>query len=195
MLAEALRKDNYSVLMTREPGGTLIGDRIRTLLLSEGNRVAALTEAYLFNAARIEHVATVIRPALQAGTIVICDRFCDSTLVMQGYSGTVAIETLRTLNQIATGGLVPNFTFCLDVAPVEGLRRKQQQDETNDFDARSFVDGERVREGYLDLMRVDPARWRFFPANLDIQAVHGAIMYCLYCHPFWPTPMRIRSYA
>ncbi len=163
LLAGWLRGQGLDVLLTREPGGTPIGDRIRSLLLDAS--VGSLTsraEVLLFSASRAQLVHTVIRPALKAGRVIICDRYADSTYAYQGYGRGLPLNELRTITRFATGGLEPDLTFLIDV-PVEiGLSRKRGgtgEDDWNRMEQERLAYHRRVREGYLELARQAPQRW------------------------------------
>jgi len=152
-LAERLRAAGKETIVTREPGGTPTGDAVRRIFLEPGLQVAPLTEALLINAARAQHVVDLIEPALRAGSIVLCDRFVDSTLAYQGYGRGIDLEFLRGLCDAATGGLIPDATIILDL-PVAvsreraGLRDGGAGDRMEREDPAFY---ERVRRGYLDL--------------------------------------------
>jgi dTMP kinase len=171
LLAEALRGLGHEVVLTREPGGTALGERIRTVLLaSAGEPRSALTDALLFNAARAELVERVIRPARADGAIVICDRFADSTLAYQGYGAGLPLDDLRALIAVATGGLAPDRTVLLDVPPERGLERRSAgaaSERTRFEDARFHDLGfhQRVRDGFRSLAAADPDRWRVVDAS------------------------------
>lgn len=176
-LAGALRAVGQVVTLTREPGGTPLGERIRGLLLSGGEAPrTALSDALLFNAARSQLVRDVILPALAGGETVICDRFADSTLAYQGYGSGVDQDSLRTLERLATGGLRPDVVILLDVPVSVGLARRAggspgelTRFERSPHHDRSFH--ERVRQGYLTLAAADPERWRVVDATADPAAV------------------------
>ena len=127
-----LQSRGYDVVLTREPGGTAIGDQIRRVLLDPANQEMLLeAEILLFSASRAQLVGQVVRPALERGAIVICDRFADSTMAYQGYGRGLDLESLHRITQFATGGLMPDLTVYLDLDVEEGLRRKRvagQQD-------------------------------------------------------------------
>ena len=127
-LVEALEGEGRVVRSTREPGGTRLGERLRSILLADDGGAAAPTDpradALLFNAARAQLVAEVIRPALEAGEIVVCARFTDSTLAYQGFGAGLPLDELRAIAAVATGGLVPDLTILLDVPPAVGIGRK-----------------------------------------------------------------------
>ena len=166
-LAEFLREKGYDVLVTREPGGTSVGDQIRDVLMNMKNvSIVPQTEILLFQAARAQHVAEILRPALDKGQIVICDRFGDSTLAYQGYGHQTDIRTLQYLIHFATGGLTPDLTLLLDIPVSKGFERKiKNESEWNRLDAYEKAFHERVREGYLQLAREEPERWQIIDAS------------------------------
>jgi dTMP kinase len=177
LLAEWLRGQGYQVVLTREPGGTDIGDQIRTVLHDPLNTaIDARTEILLFSASRAQHVAQRIRPALAAGEIVISDRYADSTLAYQGYGRGLDLETLRTITAFATRRLRPDLTFYLDIAPGEGLQRRQLGgDEWNRLDAETPEFHRRVRAGYLELVEQEPERWVVIQAARSVEEVQAEI--------------------
>ena len=157
LLALHLKATGRSVLRLREPDGTPLGEELRQTLLHRSRAIATLTEALLFLAARAELVQAVIKPALDGGSIVICDRFTDSTLAYQGYGRGLDIEQLKTLNHFATGGLRPALTVLLDVQVDVGRTRKGDEDDA--FLREDHPFHERVRQGYLAIAREEPERW------------------------------------
>ena len=157
LLALHLETKGRPLLRLREPGGTPLGEELRRTLLQRSIDFSPLTEALLFLAARAELVRTQIRPALEGGSIVICDRFTDSTLAYQGYGRGLDIEQLKTLNHFATGGLRAALTVLLDLPVDAGRARKGDEDDAFHREERPFH--ERVRQGYLSLAREDPERW------------------------------------
>lgn len=178
-LAEALRAGGAAVLLTREPGGTALGDRVRSILLDNETGVhAPIADALLFNAARAQHVAEVILPALAAGTTVICARYADSTLAYQGYGGGLSLSDLRAIQAVATQGLRPDLTILLDVPPETGLGRKA--DEQTRFETEfDMAFHQRVRDGFLEMARQEPDRYRVIdatqPEDLVFQWVLAAV--------------------
>lgn len=176
-LAGCLRQRGLDVLLTREPGGTWIGERVRELLLARTGPSAAtdpLTDAFLFDAARRQLVVEVLRPALEAGRTVLCARYADSTLAYQGYGAGVALDRLRALEAVATDGLVPDLTILLDL-PVEiGLGRKAPDDVTRfeDFDPAFH---RRVRAGFLALAASAPGRFVVVDATRPLDEVATAV--------------------
>jgi dTMP kinase len=163
-----LRDEGVAVRRTREPGGTSLGERIRDLLLAGGAAAGApidpLADALLFSAARRQLVEEVIRPALDAGTTVICTRFADSTLAYQGFGAGVSLATLRSLEAIATDGLRPDLTILLDLPAEVGLGRKAPDDQTRFELAFDLAFHRRVRDGFLALAAADPARFAVLDA-------------------------------
>jgi dTMP kinase len=171
-LAERLAALGHAVLVTREPGGTVPGERIRELLLDPaGGPLRPETEALLFSAARSELVAQIIQPALAAGRVVLCDRYADSTVAYQGYGRGLARDQLDALTRLATQGLTPTCTLLLDVPVATGLDRRRHEGEWNRLDAASRAFHERVRAGFLALAEADPVRWHVIDASAPFEAV------------------------
>lgn len=180
-LADALRRQGWDVLTTREPGGTPIGEQVRTVLNNLDNtEMHARTEILLFQAARAQHVEQLIRPHLARSGVVICDRFADSTLAYQGYGRQQPLEPLKTLVDYATGGLKPDLTLLLDLDVEVGLRRRARGGEWNRLDALEVAFYQRVRQGYYELARAEPARWVVIdasqPPDLVQEAMRAAVM-------------------
>ena len=167
-LAERLRSAGHEVLVTREPGGTRLGEQLREILLARHGGVEptdALTDAFLFEAARRQLVRQVIRPALADGSIVVCGRYSDSTLAYQGYGAGAPLDVLRAIDAAATDGLRPNLTILLDLPVEVGLARKGP-DETTRFEAEQDVAfHRRVRAGFLELAADDPDRFAVVDAT------------------------------
>jgi len=162
VLADWLRSQGYDVFTTREPGGTGIGNQIREILLNklENTAMHPRTEILLFLSSRAQLVEEVIRPLRDKGTIILCDRYADSTLAYQGYGHGVDLTDLRNLLDFATGGLYPDLTLLLDLDVMSGLeRRKKNGGEWNRLDAFTLAFHERVRNGYLELASASPSRW------------------------------------
>jgi dTMP kinase len=178
-LAARLWEGGTTVRLTREPGGTWLGERIRELLLERTGSVGRtdpLADALLFNAARRQLVSEVIRPALEAGETVVCARFADSTLTYQGYGAGLDVAMLRGLNDLATDGLRPDLTLLLDVPAEAGLARKAPGDVTR-FEAEYDLDfHERVRQGFLAIAAEEPHRVVVVDAARDIDDVSADII-------------------
>ena len=177
-LADHLTERSYDVVVTREPGGTALGESVRELLL--GSRHSAMlpeTEALLNSAARAQHVAEVIRPALEQGKIVLCDRYLDSTLAYQGAGRGLAIDELITLQSFATRNLWPDLTFLLDVHFEVGMSRRVASGEPlNRFDVDSRAFHERVRSYFRSAALKDPIRWRLIDASSDAEVVEQVLL-------------------
>ncbi len=184
-LRDTLDARRIPVVLTREPGGTAIGERIRRLVLAAergtgaggGFDMAPLdprTDALLFNAARAQLVADVVRPALARGEVVVCARFADSTLAYQGFGSGLALDDLGALERFATGGLRPDLTLLLDLPVDLGLARKGVHEHTRFETAFDRAFHERVREGFLELARRDPERFVVVDASGEPDAVHEA---------------------
>jgi dTMP kinase len=176
-LAEFLGNAGFEVVITREPGGTAVGDQIREVLMNLKNvSIVPRTEILLFLAARAQHVEEIIRPALLAGKIVLCDRYGDSTLAYQGYGHKTNLDTLRALLDFSTGGLKPDLTLLLDIPVDAGFARKIENcSEWNRLDAYARAFHERVRNGYLELANQEPERWVVIDAARDKDEVQNAM--------------------
>ena len=179
-LAGALSARGHRVRLTREPGGTALGEQVRSIVLARAmdgdGGIDARADALLFNAARAQLIAGVIRPALAAGEVVVCARFADSTLAYQGYGSGLPLEELRSLAAVATGGMAPDLTILLDVPPEVGLGRKAGHTR-NRFEAAFDLDfHRRVRDGFLDLARQEPERWRVVDAARPAKVVFSEVL-------------------
>ncbi|MBC8104244.1 MAG: dTMP kinase [Cytophagales bacterium] len=167
-LAERLTVQGYTVTRTREPGGDLVGEKVRDLLLH--GAVSPEAELLLFAAARAQNVEAVVRPALEAGHVVLCDRFTDSTIAYQGYGRGLPLDLIARLNAFATRGLMPDKTFLLDLPPATGLSR-QRASEQDRLDRETLDFHQRVRSGFLETVKADPDRIAVLDASrpaLDI---------------------------
>ncbi len=169
-LVEYLREKGYTVFPTREPGGTSIGEQIREVLHSLKNaEMNPRTETLLYQAARAQFVEQIVRPHLAAGEIVLSDRYADSTIAYQGYGHQQDLEQVRSLVRYATGGLTPDLTLLLDVDVEVGLERsagrRAKGGEWNRLDAYQLDFHQRVRRGYLEMVKQDPGRWVVLDAD------------------------------
>ncbi len=167
MLAERIRAQGFTVLVTREPGDGPVGKQIREILL-HGEKIASTTELFLFLADRAQHVEAIIRPALQRGEFVLCDRYSDSTLVYQGYGRGLDLDMLRRLNEIATGGLQPDVTLLLDLPPEVGLARQGSKDR---LDLEPIEFHQKIRDGFLKEAEAEPGRWVVIDAKQEVDKV------------------------
>jgi dTMP kinase len=177
LLADALREMGHLVTRTREPGGDVVGERVRELLLHEDVGVEA--ELLLFAAARARNVHSVVRPALAAGHVVLCDRYTDSTVAYQGYGRGLSLDLIARINDFATGGLRPDRTFLFDLPPAEGLARQSRADQ-NRLDRESLAFHERVRDGFLAIARTEPGRVILLNASRSVPEIaadlHAAVV-------------------
>jgi dTMP kinase len=176
-LAEVARSAGLEVVLTREPGGTPLGEAVRAVLLHprEGTTIDARADALLFNAARAELVSEVIVPALERGALVVCARFADSTVAYQGHGRGLDVSELRAVERFATGGVRPDLTIVLDLPVEAGLARKGA-DETTRFETLDLAFHERVRRGFLTLAAAEPDRVAVIDARQPTDAVTDAIV-------------------
>jgi dTMP kinase len=177
LLAAWLREQGFSVVVTREPGGTRIGEQVRGVLHDVGNgEMRAEAEVLLYAAARAQLVGEVIRPALAEGQVVLSDRYADSTLAYQGHGRVLPLPALKQLTQFATGGLRPTRTIYLDIATAEGLRRRQQgQLEMNRMDLQTVAFYDRVQNGYAQMIAEEPDRWLVVDGAQPIERVQAIL--------------------
>lgn len=173
LIAGYLRSKGKSVVYTREPGGTKIGEKIREILLDQRNKdMATEVEAFLYLAARQQITKEVILPALKKGKIVVCDRFQDATVVYQGYAAGLDIEMLNKLGNIATGGIKPDLTIILDIDARLGLGRAGKKDR---MEKKSLTFHKKVRQGYLALARKEPKRIKVVRVRDEIAETQKAV--------------------
>lgn len=175
LLSEYLREVGCDALVTREPGGTTIGERIRTILHDVKNTgMSSEAEILLYSASRAQLVAELIRPNLAAGKTILCDRFYDSTIAYQGYGRGLDLEMLQRITAFAVKQLKPDLTFLLDLDVEAGLLRRERGDvEINRMDLQGRAFYERVRHGYFQLAAAEPDRWVIVDANRPIEAVQA----------------------
>lgn len=181
-LVAALREKGYSAVGTREPGGTKIGEALRGILLDHTRtEMSPLTEVLLFAAIRAQHIAQLIRPMLEEGGIVVCDRFVDASIAYQGYGRGMHLTMVREVNEIATWGVKPDITLYLDIEADKGLarmrRRLEEQENIPDRmerEEREFY--EKVRQGYQEIGRDEPGRVRVFNADQNEDTLHDKIL-------------------
>ncbi|MBU4205198.1 MAG: dTMP kinase [Candidatus Omnitrophica bacterium] len=167
LLCEFLRRKSVRVLHTREPGGTVISEKIRKILLDpENKRMDVITEMLLYMAARSQIVKQKILPALKQGKVVVCDRFLDATLAYQGYAGGLDIKLIEDIGRLATGGLAPDLTFLLDIDSEQGLARAGNVKDR--MERKSLTFHRSVRKGYLRIAKKEPARVKVMSAVGEI---------------------------
>jgi dTMP kinase len=178
-LAERLRETGRNALMTREPGGTPEAEAVRALLVSgEVTRWTANSEALLNYAARDQHLEQVIRPALAAGRIVLCDRFMDSTRAYQGYAGGCDLAFIDALEKAIVGPTRPALTLIFDLDPETGLERARSRGDAvseDRYERKGLAFHRKLREGFLDILRRDPKRCRLVDASLAVEDVEQSV--------------------
>lgn len=175
-LTEHLRSEGLNVVMTREPGGTEIGDQIRQVIMSLENRqMDPRTEFLLFTASRAQLVKEVIRPHLEAGGVIVSDRFYDSSFAYQGYGHGLPLDELRAITAFATGGLVPDLTLLIDLPAKAGLARRKTGGNWNRMDAYDLAFHQRVRTAYRTMAQAEPERWRTVDGDQSPDNVQAAL--------------------
>lgn len=173
LLSARLEEAGCEVLHTREPGGCALGKQVRPLLLASGQTLEPRAELFLFLADRAQHVAEIVRPALEQGRWVLCDRYADSTIAYQGYGRGMSVDWLHQLNEFATGSLWPDRTLLLDLPPRIGLERAMRRNQAEGtteaegrFEAETLAFHERIRAGFLERAARYPGRFRVLDATL-----------------------------
>jgi dTMP kinase len=165
LLLKKLEQENIPVVLTHEPGGTALGNELRrTLKRKRDSSISPHAELFLLAASRAQLVAEVIRPALEEGKVVICDRFTHSTMVYQGYGRGLDFTAIKMVNNMATRNLDPDLIILLDISPKQGLARKQSLKDRFELEDSSFH--WRVRDGYLKMAAAEPGRWLVIDASL-----------------------------
>mgnify|MGYP001569696769 CR=1 FL=1 len=165
LLLKKLEQQNVPVVLTHEPGGTALGNELRkTLKRKRDSSISPHAELFLLAASRAQLVAELIRPALEEGKVVLCDRFTHSTMVYQGYGRGLDFTAINMVNNMATGNLNPDLIILLDISPEQGLARKQSLKDRFELEDLSFH--RRVREGYLKMAAAEPDRWLVIDAFL-----------------------------
>jgi len=175
LLAESVKSLGKEVVVTREPGGTPLAEKIREFILkNEGFK--PITELLLHNAARYEHVSSLIMPALQAKKIVICDRYVDSTMAYQGYAMKTGKKLPAIIHNLCMEGVSPNLTIILDLDPAKGLARSKSSGEQNRYEDFDLDFHSRVRNAFLDIAKIAPSRCMIIDATKDVKLIHREII-------------------
>ena len=171
LFAEYLSQNGYDVVLTREPGGTVISEKIRNIILDPDNReMDPMTEALLFASSRAQHVEQLIRPAINEGKIVLCDRFMDSSIAYQGYGRGLG-DCVRVINEYAVGGLQPDITFYLDLDPDTGRKRNIKAGKSDRMEQERMEFHQRVYNGYKELSSIYKDRFVSIDASLTIEEI------------------------
>ena len=174
LLDEYLRSKGYKTLLTREPGSKGLGIKLREILLNYDGEVSPVCESFLFLADRAQHVDCIIKPALEEGTIVLCDRHTDSTVAYQGYGRGLDLEQIHRLNKIATSGLKPDLTIVLDVDVETSQKRVGTEKDRMESAGIEFF--ERVRKGFLEIAKQEPERVKVVDSTQSIDEIHRQIL-------------------
>ena len=174
LLDESLRNKGYKTLLTREPGSKGLGVKLREILLNYDGEVSPVCESFLFLADRAQHVDCIIKPALEEGVIVLCDRHTDSTVAYQGYGRGLDLEQIHKLNKIATSGLKPDLTIVLDVDVETSQKRVGSEKDRMESAGIEFF--ERVRQGFLEISKQEPERVKVVDSTQSIQEIHQEIL-------------------
>jgi dTMP kinase len=175
-LLQRLKQSGVRAVQTREPGGTSIGDQVRSILMDlENKAMDPTTEILLFSASRAQHVHEFIKPLLEQGIVVVSDRYYHSTLAYQGYGHGLNLETLQLITNFATGGLDPDLILLLDVPSKAGLQRRRTDGNWNRLDDYKLAFHQRVRQGYLTMAESDPRHWAVIDASRSLDEVEVSI--------------------
>lgn len=177
LLMDYLRKKGADVIFTREPGGTQISEKIREIILDVDNsEMTGITEALLYAAARSQHVEEKIIPALEAGKIIICDRFVDSSIAYQGAARGLGAEKIMGINEAALHGIMPDMTLFFDLSPEKGILRKKNERALDRLEKEKMDFHEKVYEGYKNLCKKYPERIKPIDADRSIDEVHSEVI-------------------
>lgn len=177
MAERYLKKSGLDPMVIREPGSTAFSEKIRKILLDKKLSINAVTELNLYVAARSELVAHVIKPALQNGRIILCDRFYDSTVAYQAYGRNLDLNLVKKLNLLATGGIRPNFTFLFDIDYATSLKRRKKTADRLESESKAFFD--RVRRGFLETARTEKRRFCVIDSRKSPEEIFHEVQACL----------------
>jgi dTMP kinase len=175
LLSDYLCEKGLRVVKTREPGGTPVGEALRSVLLKKDLQVLPLTELLVFLASRAQHVEEVIRPALEEGNVVLCDRFVDASYAYQGYGRGIDLGIIETLNRLVTKGVRPNLTILLDCPVDVGLGRKSADGNLDRFEKEELSFHQKIRNAYIELAEDDPKRFVVLNARKDLAKTQEVI--------------------
>ena len=174
LLKDYLENKGYSVLLTREPGGKGLGEKIREILLNYDGIVADRCESFLFLADRAQNIEVIIKPAIEKGQIVLCDRHTDSSVAYQGYGRGLDIEQIKMLNNLATGGMQPDLTLVFDIDVETSMKRVGNEKDRMESSGKEFFN--RVRNGYLELAKNEPNRMKVVDSTVSIDEIHQEVI-------------------
>nr|WP_251125743.1 MULTISPECIES: dTMP kinase [unclassified Exiguobacterium] len=177
LLVESLKQKGYDIVVTREPGGTTVGNQIREVLLSpDHHEMTPRVEMMLYAASRAQNVEQVIRPALERGAIVLCDRFIDASIAYQGYGLQYDLDQIQSLNEWATNGLTPDLTFLFDLSPERASTRMKDRGQLDRIESRDQAFHERVYEGFQTLLKQYPERIIRIDADQSIECIQDEVL-------------------
>lgn len=174
LLKDYLTTKGYAVILTREPGGKGLGEKIREILLNYDGKVADRCESFLFLADRAQNIETIVKPAIESGKIVLCDRHTDSSVAYQGYGRGLDIEQIKMLNNLATGGKQPDLTLVFDVDIETSMQRVGNEKDRMESSGKEFFN--RVRNGYLEMAKQEPERLKIVDSTKSIDEVHKRVI-------------------
>ena len=174
LLKDYLTAKGYAVILTREPGGKGLGEKIREILLNYDGKVADRCESFLFLADRAQNIETIVKPAIESGKIVLCDRHTDSSVAYQGYGRGLDIEQIKMLNNLATGGKQPDLTLVFDVDIETSMQRVGNEKDRMESSGKEFFN--RVRNGYLEMAKQEPERLKIVDSTKSIDKVHKRVI-------------------
>nr|WP_240544622.1 dTMP kinase [Exiguobacterium algae] len=177
LLVEALNSKGYEVVVTREPGGTTVGNSIREVLLSpEHHEMTPRVEMMLYAASRAQNVDQIIRPALARGAVVLCDRFVDASIAYQGYGLQYDMDQIESLNEWATSGITPDVTFLFDLTPQRAQERMKDRGQLDRIESRDQAFHQRVYEGFHALLNKYPERMILIDADQSVECIHDEVL-------------------
>lgn len=174
LLSQYLKEHGYEVLLTREPGGKGLGEKLREILLNYDGEVSNRCESFLFLADRAQHIDVIVNPAVNAGKIVLCDRHTDSTVAYQGYGRGLDIGTINYLNNLATGGKKPDLTFVFDIDTETSMKRVGKNQDRMESAGIEFQT--KVRNGYLEIAKQEPERVKVIDSTKSIEEIHKHVI-------------------
>lgn len=174
LLDEYLKKQGYEVVLTREPGGKGLGEKIREILLNYDGEVSDRCESFLFLADRAQNIDTIVNPAVNSGKIVLCDRHTDSSVAYQGYGRGLDIERINMLNNLATNGRKPDLTFVFDIDTETSMKRVGKEKDRMESAGLEFH--KKVRNGYLEIAKKEPERIKVIDATKSIEEIHQEVL-------------------
>lgn len=177
LLVKYLQNNGFEVVVTREPGGTSISEKIREIILDvENGEMSDITEALLYAASRAQHISQKIKPAVEAGKVVICDRFVDSSIAYQGYARGLKMSLIEDVNRYAVDGMIPDMTLFFDIKPEIGIARKKNVQSLDRIEKEALDFHYKVYNGYKELLEKYPQRIKRIDAEKNVEEVHAKVV-------------------